>query len=238
MPLRLRLELALALVHVAASATLLRSILYDRWITVLASLVLLGGAAAARRGKTWGIGVALGAGAAFPMARMLGMAPAWFWAVGAIGALPFLLTSRSLARFDAKATAVGASLATTVGLLSALGWRVFAPAIVTAFPALRPGFTPANGEVAVFAMAALVLLGWALRRATTGELEAGGTTEAFAHASPRPALRVATPGARVHDGLGATGALGLAPPEAAEEPDEEALAPPAGLRRRANPSRS
>lgn len=195
----LRLRPALSLVYLVASATLIRSVLYDRWVTVLASALLLVGAVAARRGKTWGVGVALAAATAFPMARLLGMAPAWFWVVGAIGALPFALTSRALARFDAKATAFGASLAMAAGLLGAIGWRVFAPALLTVFPALRPSFWPANEALAAFMMGALALFGWASQRGEAGDLAPTDLADALAAAPPHAALRLAPAGRRVPD---------------------------------------
>ena len=39
-------------------ATLLRSVAYDRWITVLVSALLIGGTMAAQRGRTWGVALA------------------------------------------------------------------------------------------------------------------------------------------------------------------------------------
>jgi glucan phosphoethanolaminetransferase (alkaline phosphatase superfamily) len=197
MSLRHRLAFVLGLVHFVGAATLVRSVLYDRWITVLASLVLLAGAAAARRGKTWGVGLTLGAAAAFPMAHALGMAPAWFWGVGLIGALPFALTSRSFARFDAKATAFGASLAIAVGLLAAFGWRVFAPTVIAAFPSLRPSFWPANETAAALTMATLMLVNWTGRR--DAAIEADESTDELAYVPPSPALAAARVGVRVPD---------------------------------------
>ncbi|MCU0683987.1 MAG: hypothetical protein MUF34_17390 [Polyangiaceae bacterium] len=214
----LRLRPALSLVYLVASATLIRSILYDRWITVLASALLLVGAVAARRGKTWGIGVALGAAAAFPMARVLGMAPAWFWAVGAIGALPFALTSRALARFDAKATAFGASLAMAAGLLGAVGWRVFAPSLIAAFPALRPSFWPAHEALAAFTMGALALFGWASQRVAASALAPAEVADALASAPPPAALRLAPAGRRVPDAPPSPDAVEVASSELDDEP--------------------
>ncbi|HEU4533842.1 MAG TPA: hypothetical protein VFS00_06975 [Polyangiaceae bacterium] len=232
MSLRLRLAFALSLLHFVASATLVRSVLYGRWITVAASVTLLAGAAAARRGKTWGIGVALGAAAAFPMARLLGMAPAWFWAVGVIGALPFLLTSRSLSRFDAKATAVGAWLAITTGIFAAVGWWFFGPTIVTAFPALRPSFWPAHEALASLTMAALALIGWPRLPADDNALAPAAASEPLAYASPTPALGASPPGVRVLDAPRAPSAVDAATLDDDELADE-APAPAAARGRRA-----
>ena len=90
--------------ELVAFATLLRSVAYDRWITVLASVLLIMGAGAARRGRAWGIALAFAAAAAFPTAWVIGIAPAWFCLVGAAGALPFLFVVRAFARFDRSAT--------------------------------------------------------------------------------------------------------------------------------------
>jgi hypothetical protein len=254
MPLRFRLARALALVHLVASMTLIRSIVFDRWITVLASLVLLAGAAAARRGKIWGVGLALGAAAAFPMAWALGMAPGWFLAVGAIGAMPFALTWRSMARFDAKATSFGAWLAITVGLLAAAGWRVFGPSIVWSYPSLRPGIWPAHEGLAMLATSVLMLVGWSNRRAYARAFASADATDglafapahatdalAFAPAHATDALALASPparstaptGVRVLDAPPPLRAAELAPPEADDELADDALLPPAARRGRA-----
>jgi hypothetical protein len=158
--LPLRVRLSLNAVHAVAAATLLRSIVFDRWITVLASLFLIGGAFAAQRGKTWGIGLALGAAASFPTAWVIGIAPPWFCVVGALGALPFVLTSRAIARFDAAATALGAGLALIVGTLGAVGWRAAAPFLFVQIPALRPSRHATHGGflVALLATAACVAM--------------------------------------------------------------------------------
>ncbi|HEY8079951.1 MAG TPA: hypothetical protein VIF62_37725 [Labilithrix sp.] len=154
--LRARVQLSLAAVHIVAFATLLRSVLYERWITVLASVLLMLGAFAAQRGKTWGIGIALGAAVAFPAAFAIGIAPAWFCLVGLVGALPFFLTSRVIARFDAAAAAIGASVAAAFGVIGAVGYRAIAPWIFTEFPSLRPSWEPEHvGLAAVLAIATI-----------------------------------------------------------------------------------
>ncbi|HEU4412149.1 MAG TPA: hypothetical protein VFS43_43305 [Polyangiaceae bacterium] len=232
MSLRPRLARTLELVHLIASATLIRSILFDRWITVLASVLLVVAVAAARRGKTWGVGLALASAAAFPMAWVLGMAPAWFLVVGAVGALPFALTARSLARFDAKATAFGASLAVTGGVLGAVGWWVFAPAIISMFPSLRPGYWPAHEVAAALTTLALSLVGRANRRAGAGDLAESEGDDAHAYAPPAPARIAASPGVRVLDAPRAAGGADLAP-AAADELDEDPLSPPEARARRA-----
>lgn len=150
-----RLRLAVLAAEIAAVATLARSIAYDRWITVLAASVLLVGALAARRQRTWGVGLALGAAASFPVAFLVGIAPAWFVLVGIAGALPFLATSRALARFDARSTAFLATLAAAVGAACAWGWKQIAWSVFEAVPALGPGLEASHG-VALGVLGAIV----------------------------------------------------------------------------------
>src|SRR5262249_12999987 len=73
---------------------------------------------AGRVPRTRGIGLVLAAASWFPIAWAIGIAPVWFCLVGLVGALPFALTSRALARFDkqagARRSARGASLASSV----------------------------------------------------------------------------------------------------------------------------
>ena len=123
------LVLSLGAVHAVAFATLFRSVLFERWTTVVASIALIIGASAALRARTWGIGVVLAVAAAFPGAVLLGFAPSWFWGVGIVGAIPFLLTLRPMARFDAGATALFAMLAGGTGVVAAYAWREAAYAI-------------------------------------------------------------------------------------------------------------
>jgi hypothetical protein len=140
-----RLRLSLVAAQLVGFATLLRSIAYDRWITVLAALLLIGGAAAAQRGRSWGVALALGAAAAFPVAWAIGIAPVWFCLVGLIGALPFAIASRAFARFDKGATALLALLAGTAGAAGAIAWKVWAWDIFMMFPISRPSAEAQHG---------------------------------------------------------------------------------------------
>lgn len=137
--LKARLQTWLFVLQLVAVATLLRSIAFDRWITVVASVLLLVGALAAQRGRTWGIGLALATAAAFPVAFAIGIAPAWFCLVGLVGAMPFLLTARPFARFDKGATALFAALAGVGGTAVAMAFKAVAPSLFSAVPLLRPG---------------------------------------------------------------------------------------------------
>jgi hypothetical protein len=151
-----RLRVSLVVAQAVAVMTLLRSIAYDRWITVLASLLLIGGAMAAQRGRTWGIGLAFAAAVAFPVAFAIGIAPPWFCLVGLAGAWPFALTARPFARFDKGATMMLAAVAATVGTVAAVAWKEVAWSIFMTFPSLRPSIEAQHG-VALAATLAVVV---------------------------------------------------------------------------------
>jgi hypothetical protein len=151
-----RLRLSLVVAQAVAIMTLLRSIAYDRWITVLASLLLIGGAMAAQRGRTWGIGLAFAAAVAFPVAFAIGIAPPWFCLVGLAGAWPFALTARPFARFDKGATMMLAAIAATVGTVAAVTWKEVAWSVFMSFPSLRPSIEAQHG-VALAATLAVVV---------------------------------------------------------------------------------
>lgn len=158
-----RLHLALVATQLVAAATLVRSIAYDRWITVLASVLLLIGAAAAKRGKTWGIALSLASAAAFPVAFAIGIAPAWFCLVGMVGALPFAFTSRAFARFDKGATTLLAVLAATGGAIGAMAWKEMAWSVFYEIPLLRPSIEAQHG-LALTALVATVTVATLLTR--------------------------------------------------------------------------
>lgn len=117
------LNTSLLTVYGVGFATLMRSVLLERWTTVVVAAVLMLGASAALRARTWGVGLVLAAATAFPVAAMLGFAPTWFWLVGLVGALPFALVLRAMLRFDAAATGLFAALAAGAGLVGAFAWR-------------------------------------------------------------------------------------------------------------------
>lgn len=157
-----RLGLSLVVAQAVGVATLLRSIAYDRWITVLASLFLIGGALAAQRGRTWGIGMSFAAAVAFPVAFAIGIAPPWFCLVGLAGMLPFALTWRPLARFDKGAATVLAAIAVAGGAGAAMAWKEMAWDVFTAFPSLIPS-RYAHHDVALLATIAVtvgLVAGW------------------------------------------------------------------------------
>jgi hypothetical protein len=148
--------------EVVAFATLLRSVAFDRWITVVMSLFLLAAAFGARRGRSWGVALAFASSFFFPLAFVLGMAPAWFVVVGAIAAVPFALTWRAFARADRAATAWLAGLSMGAGSLVALVWQQIAWPLFWTFPALFPSVRPQNGLL-VTALLATAVAVWAAR---------------------------------------------------------------------------
>jgi hypothetical protein len=167
-----RLQLSLVAAQLVGAATLLRSVAYDRWITVLAAALLIVGAAAARRGRSWGVGLALGAAASFPVAWAIGIAPLWFCLVGIVGALPFVIASRAFARFDKGATALLAFLAASTGAISAIAWKQYAWSFFTTFPISRPSLEAQHG-LALATIATLVVVAGAMARGKHGEATGG-----------------------------------------------------------------
>lgn len=149
-------RLSILAVQLVTIATLMRSVAFDRWITILASLVLLVGAAAAKRNRAWGVALMFAQAAAFPVAFMIGIAPAWFCLVGAVGMIPFLLTAPGFARVDRGATRLLASLAFAGGALGAIVWKKIAWDVFEAIPFFWPSGYPHHGWI-VAAIAALGL---------------------------------------------------------------------------------
>jgi hypothetical protein len=170
-----RLQLALHFAELVGVATLLRSVAYDRWITVLASVLLVVGAIAAQRGRAWGVGLAFGSAVAFPVAWAIGIAPLWFVLVGIFGALPFALTFRSFARFDKGATALLTFLAAAAGTLGAVAWKQYALATFALFPSLLPSLHPQHaGALMMMAVLGAVANHMRRRSPTTLDPRRGG----------------------------------------------------------------
>jgi hypothetical protein len=189
-----RLRDAILAIELVAGATLVRSIAYDRWITVLASVLLLVGAAATVRSRTWGVALALAAGAAFPVAWAIGIAPPWFCLVGIVGAMPFGLFLRDFVRFDARATALMAAIATSLGAAGAILWKQYALAAFMAFPILTPSLDAHHG----LAIAALLGAGMFARSRLRGGEEAERTVTIPAYSERR--VRIASePSVPAHD---------------------------------------
>lgn len=100
------------------------------WVTVIATTMLAAGAVAALRHRTWGVGLTLLVASAFPAAHLLGMAPTWFWGVGFVGAIPFVVTWKPMAFFDRPAAKLFAILAIGGGITCALAWHEIGPWVV------------------------------------------------------------------------------------------------------------
>lgn len=133
-----RLSTSLLIAQLVALATLLRSVAFDRWITVLASALLFLGASAAAKGKTWGIALSLMSAVSFPVAFLIGIAPPWFALVGVAGVMPFLISLPAFAKFDKRATALLVAIASVFGAAGAIGWKAIAWDVFGAVPALSP----------------------------------------------------------------------------------------------------
>lgn len=149
-------RLSIFVVQLVAIATLMRSIAFDRWITIFASLVLLLGAAAAKRNRAWGVALMFAQAVAFPVAYLIGIAPPWFCLVGAVGMIPFFQTLPGFARLDRGATRVLATLAALGGMAGAMIWKKVAWDVFEAMPFFMPSGYPHHGWV-VAAIAALGL---------------------------------------------------------------------------------
>lgn len=178
-----RVRSSLLAAEIAGAATLVRSIAYDRWWTVLVSVLLIAGALAAQRGRTWGVALAFASAMAFPVAWAIGIAPAWFCLVGIAGALPFVHLLPAFARFDRRATAFLAGLAATLGALGAVVWKNVALSVFVHVPLLRPSLEANHGLF----IAALVGAGFFAARARI----AGARNDARVRIGER--VRVADP---------------------------------------------
>ncbi|NOU28039.1 MAG: hypothetical protein HOO96_09060 [Polyangiaceae bacterium] len=136
--LPLHVIVAFLAVHVIAFDVLVRSLgsggHVGRFVTAAAALGLAVGATAGLRAKTWGVGLMLASATSFFVAGALEMGPSFFYVVAAVGAFPFFLTARYMARFDLGATLAFALLSGAVGVGSAFAWNLAAPTIIPMFP--------------------------------------------------------------------------------------------------------
>ncbi len=167
------LRRSLSIAQVLAAITLLRSIAFDRWPTVVAALLLIAGTIAAERGKTWGVALAFAVGMFFPVAFLIGIAPVWFVAVGLAAAWPFMQVWRGLARVDRGAAMLLAGLATTFGAGGAVAWKALSWPLIKLFPALAPGIYPQHGFALVATLAVIAAFVIAKRRRLRAEAPTG-----------------------------------------------------------------
>jgi hypothetical protein len=183
-----RLDRVLLLVHGVGAVTLLRSVLYERWITVVVAGLLLAGTSAARRGKTWGVPLTLGTAVMFLLAGATGIGPAWFGLVAIAAALPFAMTWKALHRFDPAATLLMMTLSTGTGLVAAACWRPVSVLLWRISPVFRANqhVTAWSLVLSCAALAALV----SLTRHKTEPATAFGALQGHA---PLSRVRVAAP---------------------------------------------
>jgi hypothetical protein len=164
------IQTSLLAAQLVGFATLARSVAYDRWFTVVVASLMIVGALAAARHRTWGVVLSFAAAVTMAFAAFIGIAPLWFVTVGAIGALPFLLTSEALSRFDRQATTLLAGLAAGAGAAAAVGWKAVAWDVFLNYPLFMPSFRPQHGiaVTAVLALGALVAFAQRDRSRATG----------------------------------------------------------------------
>ncbi len=105
-----------------------------RFVTAVAAFGLAFGASAALCERTWGVGLMLAAATAFFVAGVLGMGSTFFFVVAAVGALPFLLTMKHMARFHLGATVLFAAIAAALGTAASFAWSAAAPTAIAVFP--------------------------------------------------------------------------------------------------------
>jgi hypothetical protein len=156
-------QTSLLAAQLVAFATLARSVAYDRWFTVVVSSLMIVGLLAAVRHRTWGVLLSFAAAVTMAFASLIGIAPMWFVAVGALGALPFLLASEALSRFDRQATAVLAGLAAGAGATVAVAWKLVAWNVFVTFPVLMPSLSAQHGLAVTGVLALGALLAFAQR---------------------------------------------------------------------------
>lgn len=171
------LRASLGFAQLLAAATLLRSVAYERWITVLAAALLLVGTLGAQRGRTSGVALCFVVAGWFGFAGLLGIGPAWFVGVGLAAAMPFLQLWRSFVRFDRGASVVLAGLATTFGLGAAIAWKSVAWLVFTTFPSLSPSRVFENGAVVTAMLVAMVGVEGVRRRRERADAQASPLTE-------------------------------------------------------------
>jgi hypothetical protein len=117
---------ALLVVLVVTTLVLFRSVLLERWITVIACAGLYAGAFATIRGRTWGVLVMLAFGTSFTAAALLMIGPAWFVFVTLAAATPAIVLCPHMFRFDRVAATAAITLALLWGTGSAAAVRLAA----------------------------------------------------------------------------------------------------------------
>lgn len=156
---------------------LLRSVAFDRWSTVLVSLLMIVGARAALRDRTWGVVLAGASGAWMVAAVVLGMGPPWMALAGVLGALPFLRSWASFRRFDRGAAALLATLVAGLGGAGAVAWKAVAPWLFWNVPAFLPTMEAGHGLALAGILAAALGLAVKDRRLLREAMASSSTAE-------------------------------------------------------------
>jgi hypothetical protein len=167
----------LSLAQFFAAATLLRSLAYERWVTVFAAGLILLGTLAAQRNRTWGVALTFMVSVWFPVAALIGIAPLWFVAVGLSAAMPFMLLWRAFAKMDRGASLLFAGLAATVGAGAAVVWKNLAWVVFSNFPALAPRAGFHHGLLVLTTFLAMVAFEWGRRRQQRRQDTSASSTE-------------------------------------------------------------
>ncbi|NUP08936.1 MAG: hypothetical protein HOW73_23045 [Polyangiaceae bacterium] len=172
------LKTSLFAAQIVAFGTLLRSVALDRWFTVVAASLMIVGAIAAQRNRTWGVMLSFAMAVTFAVTAFIGIAPIWFLAVAAVGAMPFVLTRDALVRFDRGAAKLLAAGAIGIGATAAVAWKGIAWSVFTTFPMLLPSRYPQHGLAVLALFVVGLVAGVAQRRRLLREqVRVGGATE-------------------------------------------------------------
>lgn len=147
---------ALAPAFVAGAALIYDGAGAQLWLTVLAGAMMVSGALAAGRGRTWGIVACFFPGVAALLAAAVGMAPSWFYWAGAAGVLPFGLLVRAMARRDRAAVALLVSLTFGVAIVALFVWHQIVEWLVARSPHLFRGFNAPLASITLGATAVAV----------------------------------------------------------------------------------
>lgn len=165
---------------------LLRSVAFDRWMTVLVSLGLIVGARAAMRGRSWGLLLAFASACWYLAVFFLGMAPLFFVPFAIVAALPLLKAWRAFTGFDRGAAKAAAAIAASAGAGGALGWKAALPWLADTFPALTPTFEAHHGAALIAILSVAIAIAARDRRASSAEAQTGPRV-----ASAAPPVRIA-----------------------------------------------
>lgn len=123
------------------------------WLTALAGGILVSGALAAARGRTWGIFACFFVGVAALMAPLLEMAPSIFFLYGAAGVFPFGLYVRAMLKRDRGAVLLLVSLLVALAGAALYAWNHIFLWIVRRWPHAFASFNKPLASIVLGAVA-------------------------------------------------------------------------------------